>query len=88
MKFKYFGCVLDESGTDGEECNRKVASGKGLQMPLRPELMLGICSMIVLGSCMKHFFYLFLCMAVRQYYGGRRRNLELGLYRRTTSEDC
>ena len=27
-EFKYFGCVLDESGTVGVECNRKVASGR------------------------------------------------------------
>ena len=27
-EFKYLGCVLDESGTDGLECNRKVASGR------------------------------------------------------------
>ena len=26
-EFKYSGCVLDEAGTDGEECSRKVASG-------------------------------------------------------------
>ena len=26
-KFKYLGCVLDESGTDEAECNREVASG-------------------------------------------------------------
>ena len=25
---KYLGCVLDESGTDGAECNRKVVSGR------------------------------------------------------------
>ena len=25
-EFKYLGCVLDESGTDEAECNRKVAS--------------------------------------------------------------
>ena len=25
-EFKYLGCVLDESGTDGAECSRKVAS--------------------------------------------------------------
>ena len=24
-KFKYLGCVLDETGTDGAECSRKVA---------------------------------------------------------------
>ena len=27
LEFKYLGCVLDESGTDEAECNRKVASG-------------------------------------------------------------
>ena len=28
LEFKYLGCVLDESGTDGAECNRKMASGR------------------------------------------------------------
>ena len=27
-EFKYLGYVLDESGTDGAKCNRKVASGR------------------------------------------------------------
>ena len=27
-KFKYLGCVLDKSVTDGAECIRKVASGR------------------------------------------------------------
>ena len=27
-EFKYFGCVMDEEGTYGAECNRKVASGR------------------------------------------------------------
>ena len=27
-EFKYLGCALDESGTDGTECSRKVASGR------------------------------------------------------------
>ena len=49
--------------------------------------MLGICSFSVLESCMKHCLYLFLCMAVRQCYG-KRRDLEFGLLRWTTSEDC
>ena len=26
LEFKYLGCVLDESGTDGTECSRKVVS--------------------------------------------------------------
>ena len=28
LKFKYLGCVLDESGTDEAECSRKVVSGR------------------------------------------------------------
>ena len=27
-EFKYLQCLLDESGTDGGECSRKVASGR------------------------------------------------------------
>ena len=27
-EFKYLGCALDESGTDGAECSTKVASGR------------------------------------------------------------
>ena len=27
-EFKYLGFILDESGTDGEECSRKAASGR------------------------------------------------------------
>ena len=26
MEFKYFGCVLDELGSDGAECSRKLVS--------------------------------------------------------------
>ena len=36
-EFKYLGCVFfEETGTDGGECCRKVASGKGWQVPLSP----------------------------------------------------
>ena len=34
-KFKYFGCVLDESGTDGAECSEKVAIGKRVAGAIR-----------------------------------------------------
>ena len=56
-EFKYSGCVFDESGIDGAECRRKVLLG--------PYLMLGICSLSVLESCIKHCLYLFSCMTVR-----------------------
>ena len=55
--------------------------GGGLQMPLGPQLMIGICILNGLESCMKQCLYLFLCMAVRKCYGRRRRDLELGLYK-------
>ena len=34
-EFKYLGCVLDESGTDGAECSRKVASGRRVAGAIR-----------------------------------------------------
>ena len=33
-KFKYLGCVMDESGTDGAECSKKVVNGRRRQVPL------------------------------------------------------
>ena len=80
-KFKYLGCVLDESGADEAECSRKMESGRRV---VRLWLMLGACSLSVLGSCMSHCWSLFLRIVVRQWYGGRRRYLGLGLYRTTT----
>ena len=50
--------------------------------------MLEICSLSVLESYMKNCLYMFLCMAVKQRYGRRRRDLELRLYTWTTSEAC
>ena len=34
-EFKYLGCVLDESGSDGAECSRKVASGRKVEGTIR-----------------------------------------------------
>ena len=34
-EFKYLGCVLDESGTNGAECSRKVASGRRVTGAIR-----------------------------------------------------
>ena len=34
-EFKYLGCVLDESGTDGAECSRKVVSGRRVAGAIR-----------------------------------------------------
>ena len=32
-EFKYLGCILDEEGTDGSECSRKVAIGRRVEGP-------------------------------------------------------
>ena len=34
-EIKYLECVLDESGTDGAEYNRKVANGRRDAVPIR-----------------------------------------------------
>ena len=34
-EFRYFGCILDESGTDGTECSRKVVSGRRVAGAIR-----------------------------------------------------
>ena len=67
-KFKYLGCVLDESGTDEAECNREVASGMRVAGGIRylVWLMLGVCSLSVLGSSMCQCYCLFLRMVMRQ----------------------
>ena len=50
-ELKYQGCVLDESGTYEAKCWRV---GGELQVLLGLWLMLGVCSLSVLGSCMSH----------------------------------
>ena len=34
-EFKYYGCVLNDSGTDGAECSRNVASGRRVAGAIR-----------------------------------------------------
>ena len=35
LEFKYLGCFLDESGADGAEYSRRVASGRWVAGPIR-----------------------------------------------------
>ena len=72
-EFKYLGCVLDESDTDGAEFNRKVVSGRRVTGATRS---LVNARGLQVDSCMRHFLCLFLCMAMRHCYGKRRRDLE------------
>ena len=87
-EFKYLGCVLDEASTDGAECSRKVASGRRAAGAMGSLVNVRDLSLILLESYMRHYLCLFLCIAVIQCYGKNRRDLELGLCRWTTLEDC
>ena len=80
--------VLDEAVTEGGECGRKMASGRGFEGAIRYIVNAMICSLSVLETCIKQCLYLFLCMTVRQCYGRRKRGVEFVLYRWTTSEAC
>ena len=68
LEFKYLGCNLDKSATDGAECSRKVASGKRIAGAIRS---LVDARDLQLGLIFLHCLYLLLCMAVKQYYGRR-----------------
>ena len=48
LEFKYLGCALDELGTDGSECSRKLAIGRRIAGAIRSLVKLGICSLSVL----------------------------------------
>ena len=66
LEFKYLGYSLNASSTDEAECSRKVTSGRKVAGALGLWLMLGVCSLSMLGSCMSHCSCLFLYMVVRQ----------------------
>ena len=34
-EFKYLGCILDRSGTDGAGCSRKLGSGRKVAVAIR-----------------------------------------------------
>ena len=85
---KYLGCVLDESGTDGAECSRKVASGRRVAGAIRSlvnakDLQLECARVLHETLLVSVVMY-----GSKQCCGKRTRDLELGLYRWATSEDC
>ena len=72
---------MDEAGTNGAECSRKMASGRRVAGAIRFLVNARDFSLSVQESCVKHCLCLFLSIAVKQCYGKRRRDLELGLCR-------
>ena len=86
-EFKYLGCVLNKSGTDGAECSQKVTSGRRVAGATRSlvnsrDLQLE-CARVLLHETL---LVPLLMYSSETCYGRRRRDLELGLYRWTTSE--
>ena len=84
-ELKYLGCVLDESGTDRAECSRKIVSGSMIAGAIRSlvnarDLQLQwarVLHEILLGPV--------LIYGRETMLWKERRDLELGLYRWTTS---
>ena len=74
---------MDVSDIDGAECSRKVAGERRVSGVIRSLVnardMQLECARVHYET-MKHCMYLFLCMALRQCYRKRRRDLGLGLY--------
>ena len=71
LKFKYLGCVLDESGTDGVECNRMVASRRRVSGAIR-----SLVNARVLQLECARVLHQTLLMHVLTYYGKRRKDVE------------
>ena len=64
--FKYLGCVLDRTATDGAECSRKLASGRRVVGAIRSLVNARDLQLeSVQESCMKYCLYLFVHMAER-----------------------
>ena len=77
LEFKHLGCILDEPGTDEPEFIRKVTSRRRVAGAIRS---------LVNARDLHETLLVPVIM-----YGSetmRRRLLELGLYRCTTSKDC
>ena len=85
-EFKYFGCVLDESDANVPECRRKVASERRVASAIRSLVSVrGIqleCARVLHDALLMPV----LMYDSKQCFGKRRRDLELELYRWTTSE--
>ena len=82
-EFKYFGCVLDELGTDEAECSKEVASRRRVARAIR-SLLGAIRSLHLECTMVLHESLLVPVLT----YGNEKRGLGLGLYRWTNSEIC
>ena len=75
-EFKYLRCVLDESSTNFAGGSRKVASGRKVAGAIRSLVNARDLQLEYARVLHEYCLCLLLCMAVRQCYRRRRRNLE------------
>ena len=83
-KFKYFRCVLDEAGTDGAECSRKVARGMRVASAIRSIVNVRGLQLEYAKVLHETLFVPFLMYGSETMLWkekGRRRALGLGHYR-------
>ena len=87
FQFKYLRCVLNEPRASTER-SRKV--GRWRRVAGAFKALFNTRDLPLECARVLHWVILIpvLVYAVRQRYGGRRRYLELGLYRWTPSGDC
>ena len=75
-EIKYLGCVLDESSTDGVECSKNVASGRRAVGTIR--FLVNVRDLqLEYAKVFHETILIFFCIAVRQCYGRRKRDLGL-----------
>ena len=86
-EFKYLWCILDESGTDEVENSRKVASGERVADAIKSLVNAKDLQIECARVLHEALLVSLLMYGVRQCNGRKRRDLELGLYRWTISED-
>ena len=78
-EFKYLDCILNESGTDGAECSKKVANGRRVAGAVKS--LVNVRDLQLERARVLHETLLMpvLMYGVRQCYGKRRRDLDLSI---------
>ena len=86
-EFKYLGCVLGESGTDGAECISKVVSGMKVEGAIKSQVNARNLQLECARVLHETMLVPILMYGSATCYRKRGRDLELGSYRWTTLED-
>ena len=73
-EFKYLGCVLDESGTNGAECSRMVTSGRRVAGAIKSLVNVRNLQLDCARVLHETLLCLFLCMVVRQLWKEKEKS--------------